>query len=197
MIKAYASYFVSYLLKELKNDEKIKSIILFGSGARGEAVRDSDIDIFVDVKKKNKLFEKEIEKLLKSFNKSRESLIFKSKGVDNKINVIVGKLDEWKDLRKSIESTGIILYGRYNFGGKGEKKHAVIFWQGIGKNRGAFLNKLYGFSVKGKRYKGLVESLGGKKLGKSSIMIPVEHREEVVKVLKKYEVNAKIVEVYV
>mgnify|MGYP001566909283 CR=1 FL=1 len=28
------------------------------------------------------------------------------------------------------------------------------------------------------------------------MMIPIEHREEIIKLLKKYEVNAQIIEVY-
>jgi len=123
--------------------------------------------------------------------------LFKVNNIDNKINVIVGKLDEWRDLKKSIESTGIILYRRYNLGSRGDMKYAIFFWNAIEKNRGAFLNKLYGFNVKGKKYAGLIENFGGRKLGKSSIMVPVEHREEIIQLLKKYGVDAKIVGVYV
>ena len=196
MIKAYASYFVSYLLKELREKDNIRNIILFGSAARGEAGKDSDVDIFIEVKKKNKLLEKKIREILEDFYKSREGLLFKSKGIDNKINILVGKLDEWKDLKKSIESTGIVLHGRYiGVGGEG-KKYAIIHWDNIKKNRGAFLNKIYGFNAGGKKYIGLVEEFKGRRLGKSSIMVPVEFREEIVKLLKKYGVNAKIVEVY-
>ena len=93
---------------------------MFGSVAKGSAGMESDVDIFVEVKKKNKKLEKEIGKLSDSFYKSRAGLSFKAKGVDNKINVIVGKLSEWEDLRKSIESTGFILYGRHNSGGREE-----------------------------------------------------------------------------
>ncbi len=110
--KAYASYFVSYLLNNL-GDSDINKIILFGSVARGEISKDSDVDIFIDVKRKDKKFEKKVEKILEGFYKSREGIMFKSVGVDNKINFIVGKLDEWIDLRESIENTWIVLYGPY------------------------------------------------------------------------------------
>lgn len=197
MIKSYASYFVSYLLFNLKNSGDISKIILFGSVAKGEANKKSDVDIFIEVKRKTKKFERKIEKTTNDFYKSREALIFKSKKVDNKINVIVGKLDEWKELKKSIESTGIVLYGGYVSSGKVKgKKYSVFFWDKIGKNRGAFLNKVYGFISKKKKHKGLIEILEGRKLGKSSIMIPVEHREEIIKLLKHYKVNSKIIEVY-
>jgi len=55
---------------------------------------------------------------------------------------------------------------------------------------------LYGFLAGEKRYPGLVEKYNGQRLGKSCVMIPVEYREEFMKVLKYYKVNAKIQEVY-
>ncbi len=197
MIKSYASYFVSYLLYELKADSNIKNIILFGSVATSKSTKESDVDIFVDVRKDNVRFKEGIKRILDNFYKSREALIFKNKGIDNKISVIVGKLDDWKELKKSIESTGVVLYGPYlsssNLVGK---KYALISWNNIGKNRGAFLNKLYGFSVSEKRYKGLIEELNGRKVGKSSLMIPVESKEEIFDLIKKYEVSAQVMEIY-
>lgn len=197
MLKQYASYFVSYLLKNLKSLDNIVYIILFGSVAKGEATRDSDVDIFIEIKRINKKFDKEIKKVLEDFYNSREAMIFKTKGINNKINLIVGRLKEWKDLKKSIESTGIVLYGKYSSSEVKGKKHVIFFWDKIGKNRGAFLNKIYGFNVGKKRYEGLIKVFDGRKLGKSSIMIPVEHREDIIKLLKHYNVNAKIIEAYV
>ena len=197
MIKAYASYFVSYLINNFKKIENISNIILFGSAAKGEAKKSSDIDFFIEVKRNSKGFEKEIINLVNDFYKSREALIFKTKGIDNKINVIVGKLEDWADLRKSIESTGIVFYGNYIASYVKGKKHIIFFWDKIGKNRGAFLNKLYGFNSNGKRYLGLIENFNGKKLGKSSFMVSAEYREDIVKLLKHYKVNSKIIDVYV
>jgi len=196
MFKAYSSYFVSYLLMNMKSKENIDKIILFGSVAKNEANKNSDIDIFIELKKENSKTKKEIEDLLSKFYTSREALLFRTKGIDNKINLIIGKLNEWKNLKKSIESTGIVLYGKYTSNSATGKKQIIIFWNKIEKNRGAFLNKLYGFKVKDKSYRGLIENLNGKKLGKSSMIIPIEHREEIIKLLKKYKVNAQIIEVY-
>ncbi len=194
MIKAYASYFASYLLKNLKSRDKVNKIILFGSVAKNQSTKESDIDIFIEVNKKTKSLEKEIENLTKRFYGTREALVFSIKK-SCKINVIVGKLEEWLDLKKSIESTGIILYSPYISSSKKGKKYAIISWDKIKKNRGAFLNKLYGFKIKDKRYPGLIIQLGGKKLGKSSIMIPIEHNEKIAELLKKYQVRAKMIEV--
>jgi len=197
MIKAYASYFASYLINNFKKIENISNIILFGSAAKGEAKKSSDIDFFIEVKRNSKGFEKEIINLVNDFYKSREALIFKTKGIDNKINVVVGKLEDWTDLKKSIESTGVVLYGNYIASDVKGKKYVIFFWDKIGKNRGAFLNKIYGFNSNGKRYLGLIENFNGKKLGKSSFMVSAEYREDIVKLLKHYKVNSKIIDVYV
>ncbi len=196
MLKAYASYFVSFLLNNLKDIINIDKIILFGSVARGDATKESDIDIFVEVKRKSNILDKKINNILNEFYKSREALMFRSKGIENKINLIIGRLDEWIKLKKSIESTGIVLYGKYYYSGKGEKKYAIIFWDEIKKNRGAFLNKLYGFRIGKKRYSGFLEKFGGRKLGKSNVMMPIEYRDDILKLIKSYKVNARIIEVY-
>ena len=198
MLREYTSYFVAYLLTNLEKNVKanVNRIILFGSAAKDEAEQDSDIDLFIDVRKDTKKIEKEIKKIEDKFYDSREASLFKLKKIDNRFSIIIGRLDEWKELKKSIESTGIVLYGKFISSDITGKKHAIIFWDKIGKNRGAFLNKVYGFKVGDKRYAGLLEKFSGKKLGKSCIMIPIEHREEIVKLLSKYKVNAKIIEVY-
>ncbi len=185
---AYASYFASYLLNNLNDLAKINRIILFGSAARNEAKKDSDVDIFLDVKK--------INNILNSFYKSREALIFKNLRIDNKIALIVDKLENFPELKLSMESDGIVLYENYVSTDLGGKKQLIISWDKIAKNRGAFLNKLYGFKVKDKRYKGLIEELGGSKLGKSSIIVPIQNKSEIFNLLKKYGVRARIVEVY-
>ena len=200
MLKNYASYFVAYLLDnlEIKDITNIKKIILYGSAAKDQATKESDIDTFIDVKKKSIKFEKEIKKIEEKFYQSRESVLFKSRNIDNKFNVKVGKLKDWKELYKSIISTGIILYGRYELAEtpSGTRPFAIIFWKKIGKNRGAFLNRIYGFKIKEKHYLGLVSKFDGRRLGKSCIMIPIQYKEDIFKLLREYKVDAKILEVF-
>lgn len=196
MRKAYASYFAAYLLAHVPDSNPISKIILFGSVAKDEATRSSDMDIFIELKNEGKKWARQLEQITEAFYHSREALLFKAKGIEHKINLVIGKLNDWKDLKKSIESTGIILFGRYSSSGTGGKKFALIFWKGIGRNRGAFLNKLHGFKVGDKRYAGLLEKIGGKKVGKSSIMIPIEYTDEIMKILRHYRVNAQVLEIY-
>ena len=198
MLKSYASYFVSYLLSNLENTENIERIVLYGSAARDEAVKDSDVDIFIEVKKKIIKFKKDAKEAEKRFYQSREAALFKSKGIDNKFSVKIGRLQEWGDLYKSIASTGIVLYGPYEARElpSGVKHFIIIFWNKIGKNRGSFLNKLYGFKIRNKHYAGLLEKFNGKKIGKSCIMMPIQYKNDIFKLLKEHKVKAKALEVF-
>ncbi|MFH1638306.1 MAG: nucleotidyltransferase domain-containing protein [Candidatus Woesearchaeota archaeon] len=198
MLKPYASYFTAYMLSNLKETANIERVVLYGSAARDEATKESDVDIFIEVKKTTAKFKKQIEQIEKGFYQSREAALFKAKDISNKFSIKTGKLEEWQDLYQSIASTGIILFGPYEARElpSGIKHFVIIFWEKIHKNRGSFLNKLYGFRIKGKHYKGLLSKFEGKKLGKSCIMLPIQYKKEVFKLLEGHKVEAKILEVF-
>ena len=197
LIKKYAISAVIYILNNL--DEKtfndIKQIILFGSAARGTATKESDIDLFFEINKKNKSL---IKKKIDEFYTSREGLIFKTKGIQNQFQLTIGKLEEWKELHKSIASEGIVIYGPYiGMAPKGLKHQFIISWENLDiKNRGAFLNKIYGYSVGKTKYKGLIKKWDAKKIGKSAILLPSKYKQDFFKILHKYKVDFKIIDVY-
>jgi predicted nucleotidyltransferase len=199
--KKYAVSAVNYILQNLpeKWADKISSIILFGSVAQDRAAGESDVDLFFDTdlgKTKSKSFKKILDKTIEDFYSSRDALQYKLEGIDNKISRIVGKLDEW-NLKRSIISTGVVLFGRYKSGvEKGQlKQHFIISWEHPKKNRGAFLNKLYGYSAK-KRYPGMAEKYKCIKIGKSSIIVPMEHRDKFITHMEKYNANYQILEIF-
>lgn len=198
MLKGYASYFAAYLVNNLGSIDNISRIVLYGSVARDDATKESDIDIFIEVKKKTKKFEREIKEAEERFYLGREAAIFRAKGVDNRFSIKHGVLKDWKDLYRSIASTGIVLYGPYEAQGlpSGTKHSVIIFWEKIGRNRGSFLNKLYGFTVKGKRYPGILLKFNGKRIGKSCVMLPVQYKNDVFKLIRGHEVKAKVLEVF-
>ncbi|MEK6950258.1 MAG: nucleotidyltransferase domain-containing protein [Nanoarchaeota archaeon] len=194
-IMAYASTFVSYLVGKL--GEKvgyIDAFILYGSVAKGEATPQSDIDLFIDTKYPR--LEKKIQSILSLFLTSRQAALFNIIGVANEISIKVGELYKWKSLYSSIQSTGIVLWMRYGEKELSSRPYTLFYWESIGKNRGAFLNKLYGVKGKRKRYAGLVETIGGRKVGKSAILVPTEKKELVIVLFKKYLVAARQVELF-
>ncbi len=201
--KNYAVSAVCHILQNLpeKRTNKIASIILFGSVAQDRATDASDVDLFFDAdlgKTQGKNLKKMLDKIIEDFYLSKIALRYKLEGVDNKINVIVGKLDEWEGLKRSITSTGIVLFGRYTSGVEKSrlKQHFIISWDQPKKNRGAFLNKLYGYSVKKKRYRGMAAKYNCMRMGKSAIIVPSEHKDKFIDHMEKYNADYQIIEIF-
>jgi len=196
--KSYAISFVSFIMKNPRLASKISGIILYGSVAKSASDKDSDVDIFIEVENNTAKLRKDVDSALKDFYRSKEAIIFKLAGIDNEIKPETGRLDDWPDLKRSILSDGIVLWGRMERGKPKGTKHMVIFhWDNVEKNRGAFLNKVYGYKAGGKKYEGVISRNGGSKLGKSCIMLPIGCREKMIEIIKKYGVSAKAVEVFV
>lgn len=196
-LKSYASTFTSFLLDRLgEKISDIEQVILYGSVARGTAGSESDVDIFVDTAAD---IGDRIDEIIEEFYDSRWYTLFKTRGMGNDIEVKVGKLEEWEELHRSIISTGIVLWGRFRAKEKpvGTEHGIIFFWDSVGRSRSSFLNKLYGFTTKGEKREGLLDKWGGSKTGKSSVLVPIEHREDMLELIEKYKVNARNVEVFV
>lgn len=192
---SYALDFASFLLEKLgKEAEKINSIILFGSVARGEASEKSDIDIFIDLASDEKRTEKTIEKTAGEFY---ESAIFrkywKLLGIKNEINCVSGRLDEWKDIKRSIISDGIILYGKYKGQIKEGKNYTILSWKSVKPEtkRAVFNKKMFGYSHRNKFYNGLMQAYSGEKLD-SAVLIPMEHANDAIRLFRKMKITVKI-----
>src|SRR3989344_1222987 len=192
---AYSIDFVSFLIQKTKSKEKIKNIILFGSVARGEAGDESDIDLFIDLIKEDIKVEKELNKILEDFlGSAKYKNYWKLLGIENEIKLKIGKLDKWKELKSSIISNGVLLYGKFKPEiNKGE--HMVFFiWENIKPNnkRVLFNKQLLGYSQKGKFYHGLIQRYNGERLGKGCIIVPLEFSNIFHNLFKKYKITVKI-----
>ncbi len=201
-LKNYAYAFANFLMHGIEEKwfKDIKSIILFGSVAQNRATEESDVDIFFDVampKSRVNKFRRILLKAKDEFLFTTEALKFKSRKIYNEINFAVGNLEEWPEMKKSVSSSGLVLYGKYSntFKKRGLKRFLIFFWESTGKNRGAFLNKLYGYKAKRTRYKGFLDA-GGVKIGKSAALIPVERKDDFIRILDKYRAEYKVLEVY-
>ena len=90
--------------------DKINAIYLFGSVARGDSDRDSDVDIFIDVPSKDEKNTVKFSKAaLKKFYMSEERKKFRLLGIENDINVKCGEMKKW-ELYNSVKSDGIVLF---------------------------------------------------------------------------------------
>ena len=192
---SYAMDFASFLIEEIKDKEKIRNIILFGSVSRGDNDNNSDIDIFIDIVREDKKIEKEISRILMKF---KDSVKFKNYwkllGVENETKIMVGNLDNWKGLKSSIIANGILFYGKFKpFVEEG--KHLVLFvWENIKPNskRVLFNKQMFGYKQKGKFYEGLIGKYGAERFGKGCIIAPLEQSNIFHSLFKKYRIGVKI-----
>ena len=195
---SYALDFTSFLIQNIKDSARINSIILFGSVARDEATKESDVDIFIDTQGNEKNLEKEIKKITDQFF---DSIKFKKYwqllNVKNEINIIVGKLEEWK-LKDSMLGSSIILYQKYAPKLKEGKNMTILTWENVrqNSNRVMFNKKVFGYNYYGKFYNGLLQKYDGKKLGTNTIIVPIEHLNDFTKLFKEFKITLKIMRVF-
>lgn len=195
---AYALHFASFLLDTVKGSGKIKRIFLFGSVARGDFTKESDIDIFVDTDEK---IEGEVEKARKLFMMSQAQRTWELKGISQELSLKTGNLDEW-ELKRSIISDGILLYGKAKQMPEDAEFYVLLqlSYKGLSQDQKLKLwRKLYGHRQKvGKKVyvsTGLLDRVKGKRI-ESGILIPVQHEKELRTFLRKYKVSCTIHELW-
>lgn len=192
---AYALDFVSFLVE---HGIKIEKAILFGSVLTNEFDKESDIDIFIETKEK----EEEINSLLLQFEKTKGEN-WGLKGIENPISLKIGRLNKWTNLRRSIQSNGLLLYGAYKEVPE-EIQNFILFILNFEKlkriKKVSLWRKLYGYSqkIKNKIYKqeGIIKKLSGKKLERGIVAIPTINSTQFRQFLIKNKINYRLIEVW-
>lgn len=188
---SYAMDCASYLISKI---EGIDRIILHGSVARGDFDEESDVDIFVDTQ--NKSLKNIIKRILENYYKTNKFKEWELKSIKNSISIIVGKLDteEWKDLKRAIMNTGIILYGKYKASAEKIYHYTLFSFENIkpDKKRVSLFRKLFGFKVGKKEYKGLLDKINALRIGKGTILVPIEHTNELKRYFQEEKVTVKL-----
>jgi len=205
-ILPYLYDYLSILLEDEDIKKSVKKIILFGSFATGDFDEESDIDIFIEFPKGTDL--KKIGNLVKNSEKrfySVSSRKWELMGINFPVSSILGNLEDqkWKELKEEIISTGITLYGKFEELPKNLKHYHLFNYTLTRLEQGKkmkFLRTLFGYTVKtGKKYRqtGLLEEIGGKKLGPNTILIAVEKSREVHKIFNSFGITPEIREVWI
>ena len=110
---------------------------------------------------------------------------------------MVGKINEWKELKNSLIANGIVLYDKFKEV-PNNARHKVIFsWENIEpESRRVLLSKrLYGYIRNKKEYPGLIKRYNGERLSKGSIIIPSEYGNMFIKLFKSMKIAVKIREI--
>ena len=191
---AYALDFTSYLISK---ENKINRVILHGSVATGDFDEVSDADLFVDADEK---LEKKINQIKDSYYSTKKFKEWKLKGINTDFSLIVGELDgkEWKNLKRSIMNTGIILYGKYKAETEKIHHYTLFSFENIkpDKKRVAIFRKLFGFKLGKKEYSGLAEKIKAVKVGKGCLLVPIEYVNELRRFFHDKKITVKLYDLW-
>jgi len=195
---AYALDFTSFLIQSLGSKSlKIEKVILFGSVARGEEGKKSDLDIFVETEDSSLV--REIPAIRDNFYQSvKAKKYWGLLGIKREINCSVGSFKEWGELERSLAANSLVLYAKYS-GKKEDVQSYYLVKVEAGKERGKNVllwRKLYGYTQKiGKKtyvFKGLVGEAEGKKLAPSIFILPIEKSSPLINFLRKNRVKHEL-----
>jgi predicted nucleotidyltransferase len=182
---------IDSLVAELSRISSVKLIVLYGSWARGEASRKSDIDLFIIAGRKDR---ERIEGII-------------SKG-DFRVQPVIRSLSELRTMDSGLLSNilrdGKILYVK-NFELDVSKilsqKPAVIYNFGLGnlsqQTKRKFNSALYGTKIKKYSYIGLLGKADGMQLGRGCILVPEKGRREVESLLDSYNIKYEKISAWV
>lgn len=177
------------IAKELSKIKDVKTVILYGSLARGEFTSRSDIDLFIlttDDKTQKEVQDKVIE---------LESEI--GRNIQPTIRTVAELQKTDTGLLQNIFQEGKILYLREPSDIPSalllQQKPYLIYSFQISsltqKDKARFNRQLYEQTRKGYRYKGLLQEIGGQKLSSGCVMISYEQRERIERLFKKFRVK--------
>lgn len=192
---AYAIDFISFLMQKISEKNKIRKIILFGSVAREEASKESDIDIFIDIKKDDKKLEEEINLILNDYKNSvKYKKYWYLIGIKNEIKITIGNIKKWDELKPSLISNGIVLYGKFEPEIKEGRHKSFFIWENIKPNskRVLFNKYLFGYNQNKKRYLGLLDKNNGERMGKGCIIVPADSANIFLSLFRKFKITVKI-----
>ena len=204
---AYIYDFLSIVFENKDIIDEIKEIILYGSYAKKTYDKESDIDLFFNIKNKDKSkeIEEELKKTLKSFEIKAEKT-WKLKKINASISMITGNLEDetWKGIKDEIASSGIILYSQYKE--LPEKvNHYTLFSYSLSnlkrKEKMKFIRTLFGYIlIKNKKeykQKGMLESIGGKKLSSNAILIPSQESLKIKKIFNEFKIKYNLYDTWI
>lgn len=178
---------------QIKNTEGVIGIILFGSYSRGDYDEGSDIDLLIVFRDKKALArgQKEIygttaktnlpfQAIVLTLGELKNSPLFKPALREGKIYCAAQELKEL--FTPTYEPYTLISYSTSNL----NPKERVVFTQKLeGRGRGKYT------------YDGLLQKIGGYKVGRGALMVPLEKQREITEYLEERKVNYVIRYVWV
>ena len=195
---AYAQNALSFIFLQNEVKDKINSAYLYGSAVRGELLKESDIDVFIEC-------EPEHEKTLEAISKSALSIFYGSNDFNKwklfkftpSISVQVGQFEGW-ELKTSILAEGILLYSKKPAILPATRK--VLFSFQLPKKKKNYLNLtrvLYGRKEHGYKEHGFLKEVNGHKIASTVIIIPKEYQQKAMLLFQSKSISYSMKEIWI
>ena len=184
---------LSLVSKRLAKLEEVIAVVLFGSVARGEPMtRKSDIDLLVIVDKHNTKIEDQIAGIVSG--KEVPSVNTPEEFTKNpyfafeilRDGIVLYKRPDPLELPFALPERAVTLY-KFDISEKsqlGKVKINLVLYGRMDK-------KKIGGKIKEYHYVGVVERLGGQRIGRGSFLVPSKAESEIDEIFEKYEVPFK------
>ncbi|MBI2138353.1 nucleotidyltransferase domain-containing protein [Candidatus Woesearchaeota archaeon] len=196
MAIAYAQNFLSFVFLNPLAAGRIRGVFLFGSAARGELEKGSDIDLFFDIAEgEDKELERSVKSTLSRFYGSGDHEKWRLLKFSFPFSVQIGNLEKW-ELEKSITSEGISLYSRNPASRAPERK--VLFIIKLPRQKKGYLSltrHLFGRTEKEYAGRSFLAGIKGERLSSTIILVPKENQNPMVGFLNKRKVDYTLKEV--
>jgi len=184
------------IVRKLSRENEVKSIIVYGSFARGDYGPKSDIDLFIiiDNEEKKKELQDRIIELETEIGKSIQPTIRTKKEMrQTDFGLLQNVFREGKILylKESLDISSSLLLR--------EKPYIIYTFnlRELKQNEKARFNRVLYVRKKGKySYKGLLEKIGGKKLTSGCVIIPYTKKENMEKLLNKFNIKYEAIKVW-
>ena len=186
-------YDLSRIVDAISDVDGVIAIILFGSIARGDYDESSDYDILVIFKDKEAMWSN-WDRLFEEVGRLRLLMQLIPMSYDELLN-------SEPTFLKEIYRDGIILYSRYpfttRFSTSNLKHRKLIIYnlKGLRQSQKVkLLYKLYG--KRGLKKRGLINEIGGEKLGEGCLIIPPDDIDKLLKIFREYNVKFEMLDIY-
>lgn len=202
---AYAQNALSFVFLDATITNKCNAVYMFGSAARGEMEKESDIDLFFDyesffpdtIRNEKMIAEKlsAIEAALSRFSRSNDFQKWKQFGFTPPFSINLGKLEEW-ELKTSVLADGILLYSKEPLISV-TKRHVLITYALPQKKAKylSFVRMLFGRKEEGYKDTGIAGASQAKRIASTVLLVPKEHVEPILAFLQKEKIEYSFMEV--
>lgn|SRR3989338_2152704 len=195
---AYVQNALSFIF--LQNDirDKVNSIYLYGSAVRGELLKESDIDVFIDC---DPSYENNVKAIsnssLSKFYVSDDYKKWEILRFTNNISIEAGEFMRW-ELKTSILAEGILLYSKKPEILPATRK--VLFTFQLPKKKKIYFNltrALYGRKEKGYKEHGFLKEANGHKIASNVIIVPKEYQQKAMQLLQSKSISYSMKEIWI